>query len=121
MKPNTEWERLYSRPVVDKVLAISFVTVGELLFGAIKRKWGPARFADLRFRIRNTVVLPYDLALSETYASLKALLYASGRPVTDNDLWIAASAVRHSLPLISNNRSHFERIPELILITEHHS
>ncbi len=120
MKPNTVWEQLYSRHVVDKIPAISFVTVGELLFGAIKRNWGPARLADLRFRIRNAVVLPYDLALSETYAGLKAHLYLSGRPIADNDLWIAASAIRHSLPLISNNRDHFERIPELVLITEHH-
>jgi hypothetical protein len=38
--------------------------------------------------------------------------------VADNDLWIAACAVRHSIPLVSNNQAHFEGIPGLILITE---
>jgi hypothetical protein len=32
--------------------------------------------------------------------------------------WIEASAIRHSIPLVSNNRKHFERIPGLKLISE---
>jgi hypothetical protein len=35
----------------------------------------------------------------------------------DNDLWIAACALRHSVPLISNNRKHFEKISGLQLIS----
>jgi hypothetical protein len=38
--------------------------------------------------------------------------------VATNDLWIASSAIRHGIPLISNNRKHFEKIPTLILISE---
>jgi hypothetical protein len=41
-----------------------------------------------------------------------------GRIVADNDLWIASCAVRHKLPLISNNRKHFQVVPELDLISE---
>jgi hypothetical protein len=40
------------------------------------------------------------------------------RFVADNDMWIAASAVRHNVPLVSHNRDHFEGIPGLVLISE---
>jgi len=62
--------------------------------------------------------VPYDFALCVTYGDLKATLQDKGKTVADNDLWIAACSVRHSIPLISNNRSHFEDIPELLLISE---
>jgi predicted nucleic acid-binding protein len=101
-----------------KLLSLSFVTVGELLFWASKRKWGARKIADLYTRLRSTVIVPYDLALCETYGSVKAKLQESGRTVADNDLWIAACAIRHSIPLVSNNRAHFEGIPDLVLISE---
>lgn len=109
---------LYRPYVVGKTVAVSFITVGELLFGAKRRNWGPLKISDLQVRLRNAVILPYDLALCEAYGSLKALMYDSGRALTDNDLWIAASALRHSVPLVSNNRAHFEGIPGLVLKTE---
>jgi predicted nucleic acid-binding protein len=118
MKPDPTWALVYRPHVVGKTVALSFITVGELLFGARKRKWSNQKIADLRSRINRTVVLPYDLVLCETYGTLKAKLYASGRPLADNDLWIAACAIRHSVPLVSNNRGHFDRIPDLVLRTE---
>jgi predicted nucleic acid-binding protein len=109
---------MYRSHIVGKTLAVSFITVGELLFGAKKRNWGPRRISDLQTRLRNAVILPYDLGLCEAYGDLKAVIYSSGRVIADNDLWIAASALRHSIPLISNNRAHFEGIPGLVLRTE---
>ena len=99
-------------------MAVSFVTVGELLFGATKKKWGAEKLADLNQRLHRVVIVPYDFKLCETYGDLKSQLREKGRVVADNDLWIAACAVRHSIPLISNNRAHFEDIPGLILISE---
>jgi predicted nucleic acid-binding protein len=62
--------------------------------------------------------VPYDEAICDVYAELKAELSAAGYCVESNDLWIAACAVRHSIPLITNNRSHFENIPRLSIISE---
>jgi predicted nucleic acid-binding protein len=118
MKPDLTWGRLYSPYVIGKTIAVSFITVGELLFGARKRKWGAQKVAELQLRLRNAVIVPYDLAVCEAYGTLKAGLYESGRPIEDNDLWIAACAVRHAIPLVSNNRGHFEGIPGLVLRTE---
>jgi predicted nucleic acid-binding protein len=109
---------VYRPHLINKLVALSFVTVGELLFWANKRKWSNRKIADLYTRLKSTVIVPYDLALCETYGSLKAKLQESGRVVADNDLWIAACSIRHSIPLVSNNRAHFEGIPDLVLVSE---
>ncbi|MBI3694085.1 MAG: PIN domain-containing protein, partial [Acidobacteria bacterium] len=118
MKPGHPSEPIYRPHVTGKLIAVSFVTVGELLFGARKRGWGKIKVDDLLARLRSVVVVPYDFKVCETYADLKARLAAVGMVVADNDLWIAACAVRHSVPLISNNCAHFEKIPDLVLISE---
>ena len=97
---------------------MSFVTVGELLFGAYKKNWGNDKIEDLNRRLRSVVIVPYDREICNAYAGLKSRLQPQGRTVSDNDLWIAACAVRHSIPLISNNRKHFEVVPGLVLISE---
>ena len=74
--------------------------------------------AELENRLRSTIIIPYDYKVCATYADLKANLQEEGRKVADNDLWIAACAVRHKIRLISNNRSHFQNIPGLVLISE---
>lgn len=78
--------------------------------------WGPQKIADLKRRISLTQIIPYDMFLCETYADLKDRITKAGSPVPDNDLWIAATAVRHSIPLVTHNRRNFDDIPNLVLI-----
>jgi predicted nucleic acid-binding protein len=40
------------------------------------------------------------------------------RSTQHNDLWIAATALRHGLPLVTHNRRDFVDIPDLIVISE---
>jgi hypothetical protein len=71
--------------------------------------------------LKAVVIIPYDIEVCKTYARLKNDLKTpsgSDRVIGANDLWIAACAVRHGLPLISNNRKHFDGIPGLALICE---
>jgi predicted nucleic acid-binding protein len=109
---------LYKPHLQGRLVALSFVTVGELQFWAYRRKWSPRRIAGLNSRIRSTVIVPFDFALCETYGRLKAALQKAGRSIADNDLWIAACAIRHSIPLASHNRAHFAGIPDLVLKSE---
>jgi predicted nucleic acid-binding protein len=109
--------KIYRPQVQGKIVAVSFVTVGELYFGATKNKWSKAQLEGLNNRLRSTVIIPYDLAVCETYARLKASL-PKGRVIDGNDLWIAACAVRHSIPLLTHNRKHFDDFKELIVISE---
>lgn len=118
MKPGDKRAEAYRRHVQGPLLSVSFISVGELLFGAKKKRWGAAKMAGLNQSLRSVVVVPYDREICATYAELKARVQEMGRPVGDNDLWIAACAVRHQIPLVSNNRAHYEHIPGLVLISE---
>ena len=110
----------YRPHVRGKTVAISFVTVGELYLGAEKRGWGAAKRAELETRLRSVVIVPFDLGVCRAYAAISCLKTAEGtdRAISANDRWIAACAIRHNLPLVSNNRRHFEGIPGLALISE---
>ena len=118
MKPGDLRAEIYKKHIQGRLMAVSFITVGELLFGAKRKKWGAAKLADLNQRLRSVVIVPYDREVCATYADLKVRVQTIGRPVADNDLWIAACAVRHQIPLVSNNRDHYAHIPGLILISE---
>ena len=108
----------YEKHVKGKKLALSFITVGELLSWPKIRGWGETKTKELESRIARAGVIPYDELLCQTYADLRAQLLRIGRQVPDNDLWIAATAVRHSIPLISHNRKHYDEILGLVLISE---
>jgi tRNA(fMet)-specific endonuclease VapC len=107
----------YRPHVRGKTISISFITVGEIYFGAERRNWGRKTLNSFLERLKAVVVVPSDHEVCREYGRLKASLQEAGIVVADNDLWIAACALRHSVPLISNNRKHFEKISGLKLIS----
>ncbi len=110
----------YRPHVRGKTIGVSFITIGELYFGAKKKGWSDKTIASLEQHLKAAVIVPYDLEICKTYADLRASLKTqSGTDrVLQNDLWIAACAVRHKLTLVTNNRRHFEGIPGLSIISE---
>jgi tRNA(fMet)-specific endonuclease VapC len=104
------------RPIVEgATLALSFTTVAELWYGAVKRRWGEQRRNELRAGMRPYAVLPYSRDLSYGWGELRAALEGAGQPLADNDLWIATTALHYDIPLATNNVRHFERVPGLRL------
>ena len=91
------------------------VTVGEMLYGAAKRgdPQLEQRVHDLILRAQ--AVLPFDEPAAEVYGSLRATLERAGRPLTEPDLRIAATALSRDLTLVSGNVRHFARVPGLRL------
>lgn len=84
--------------------------MGELYFWTVNRNWSLKKIADLEQRIKAAVIVPYGLDLCKEFARVKQSL-PQGRVVPTNDLWIAACAIRHSIPLVTNNFKHFDGIP----------
>jgi tRNA(fMet)-specific endonuclease VapC len=108
----------YTPHLTGKILAISFVTVGELYYGAEKKGWGQPRRMRLETTLRNFLIIPYDHEIARTYARVLVVTEKLGRPISSNDAWIAACAVRHGVPLVTHNAKHFEFVSQLELITE---
>ncbi len=113
---DTRGER-YGSHVRAKTVALSFITVGELYVWAEKKGWSGRTLGQFEERLRAAVIVPYDLELCKTYGRVKVSLPV-GRVVPPNDLWIAVCAIRHSIPLVTNNPKHYEGIPGLKVITE---
>jgi tRNA(fMet)-specific endonuclease VapC len=57
-------------------------------------------------------VLAVDKDTAEQYAEVRDELKRKGRPIPGNDVWIAALARQHALPLLSRDR-HFDFVPRL--------
>lgn len=87
-----------------QVPAISFQSVGELWYGAIRRDLGDKKRRLLDGAIQRMTVLSVDEAMVRIWAELRASSEASGFTKQVADLWIAATAKRHDLPLLTNDR-----------------
>ena len=111
----------YEPSVQNHLLAITFITVGELYFGAEKRNWGEKKRKELETTLRNFVVIPYDHEIARCYGRLVAERQRNGKPIAPNDAWIAACTVRHGVPLVTHNAKDFEGIPALQVITKYSS
>jgi tRNA(fMet)-specific endonuclease VapC len=102
--------------VVDRlpevVPYISAITVGELYFGAFLSGRFDENIAKIQHLERTFGVLVTDSATGEFYGRLKADLRAIGRPIPENDIWIAATASEYRLPLVTRDR-HFDYVSGL--------
>ena len=108
----------YTPHVEGRLLAIAFITVGELYFGAEKGNWGVKKRKELETTLRNFVVIPYDHEIARCYGRLVAEQQRKGNSIAPDDAWIAACAVRHGVPLVTHNAKHFKDILSLKVITE---
>ncbi len=80
-------------------LYLPWVVLGELHYGASRSQRREAQIERIRDFLRTAVLLLPDQATAEHYGQLKAELAQVGKPIPDNDLWIAALARQHDLPL----------------------
>jgi tRNA(fMet)-specific endonuclease VapC len=109
---------VYDPYIRGRAIVLSFVTVGELYVWAARRHWNAKRISSLEQRLHSLVIVPYDFELCKIYGRIRAALLDKGRPVASNDLWIASSAIRHDIPLVTHNGKHFSSIRGLKVITE---
>lgn len=103
------WERPQAEPfaplLLGKLPFVSFVTVGEMFYGAVKANWGKPRIAKMEAILRRYTVIPGTYDIAQRYGDVKR---AFRDQVGGNDMWIAATALAHELPVVTNNLTHFE-------------
>ncbi|MCX6622345.1 MAG: type II toxin-antitoxin system VapC family toxin [Acidobacteria bacterium] len=93
-------------------IELPVIVLGEYRYG-IRQSRSRVRYERwLGDVIASCRVLAVDEATTEHYAEIREELKRNGRPIPANDLWIAALARQHSLPLLSRDQ-HFDFVPEL--------
>lgn len=94
-------------------MAISSITMAELLHGAQKSERVLQNLAAVEDFCSRLEVLPYGGKAAQHYGAIRAALEKQGQPIGVNDLHIAAHARSEGLVLVTNNVSEFERVPAL--------
>ncbi len=93
-------------------LYIPAIVMGELFFGA----YGSARVKENLARAKayslQTEILEVSEETADYYGRIKADLKRLGRPIPENDLWIAALSMQHRLTLASRDQ-HFAQVSGL--------
>lgn len=96
-------------------MAISAITLAELLHGAEKSSNPSANQAVVEDFCSRLDVLPYDASAAVHYGSIRGALERQGAPIGVNDLHIAGHARSQGLTLVTNNLREFRRVPGLLL------
>lgn len=96
----------YSEP------ALTLISIGELIFGALKSARPAANREDLDRRLRGFHILMPDRETAEVYGQIRFALRRKGRPIPENDVWIAALALQHGLPILTRD-AHFREVEGL--------
>jgi tRNA(fMet)-specific endonuclease VapC len=99
--------------VEDVYLALA--VLGELLYGAYKSKQKEKMLAQVREFFRGCIVILPDEKTAEFYGQIKAELAIAGKPIPENDIWIAAVARQHDLPVATRDQ-HFSLVNGLAIL-----
>ncbi len=86
--------------------------LGELFFGAAKSGRPAENAANVERLAASSVVIPCDLNVAREFGLVKQRLKQKGRLIPENDIWIAATAICHSLVLVTRDR-HFLQVERL--------
>lgn len=106
--------------VVDHIndadeLFISSTILGEMLYGAYNSTNVEFNIHRINSFLSSAGLLSCDESTSHIYGNMKMELRRKGRPIPDNDIWIAASARQHSLTLVTRD-NHFDEVDGLPVI-----
>ena len=91
-------------------ISLPVVVLGEYRYGLKSSRQRAAREKWLDELEANCSVLDITSDTSRTYAEIRYELRRAGKPIPENDLWIAALARQHGLPVLSKD-AHFDEVP----------
>ena len=93
---------------------IASIVLGELYYGAYKSSRVTENVAKINEFAANNSVLVCDTRTAEEYGQIKNGLRAKGRPIPENDIWIAALAKQYGLKLVTRD-GHFGEVNGLTI------
>jgi len=97
------------------IIFIPATVSGELLYGAVNS----GRVTENRQAVYDflscSVFIPIDEKITARYAEVRYGLKKIGRPMPENDIWIAAVCLDTDIPLLTQD-GHFENVRGLNVI-----
>ena len=105
------------RAVPPSRIAVSVVTTGELRLGVLVAESGQARAQRLEtLQLAESLEpLPVTRQVAARWASLRLSLRDAGRSMPLNDSWIAATALAHDMPVVTQD-DDYDDVPGLRVV-----
>jgi tRNA(fMet)-specific endonuclease VapC len=95
-------------------LYLPVTALGEILYGAHKSTFKAKSLEQIKDFSQLCALLGADEKTAGYYGRISAELGRLGRLIPQNDIWIAAIALEHNLPLATRDQ-HFSSVPGLTL------
>jgi tRNA(fMet)-specific endonuclease VapC len=99
----------------DATVFVPVIVLGELFHGA----FASARIADNMAEVEDFAasvkVLVCDLGVARRFGEIRRDSWRKGTPIPDNDVWIAATALVHGLPIVTSD-AHFDQVDGLTVV-----
>ena len=100
-------EGLKEKLSTEKII-IPSVVIGELYFGAYASSREKKRLKEVTEFIVNYEIIYIDEDTARFYGQIKSQLKKSGTPIPENDVWISALSMQHSLTIATRDL-HFDK------------
>lgn len=104
-----------ARMAPGTAMYVSSVILGELFFGARNSSRLQVNLANVEHFAAAMNMLMVDTGTARLYGEIRKSLETKGRRILENDIWIAATAILHSLPLATRD-SHFDYVDGLKIL-----
>lgn len=88
------------------------IVVGELYYGSLKSKLTKDNILRIEDFILSVPVICPDINTARMYGRIKNQLSKKGKPIPENDIWIAALARQHGMTVATCDR-HFQHVAAL--------
>jgi predicted nucleic acid-binding protein len=108
----------YEPHLRGRSVVIPFAAFAELLFGAEVKNWGAVRRASIAGFVRRSSIYYPDERICELWSEIRDAGRRAGRPLPQQDAWVAAIALYLDVPLVTHNARHYLGVSELQVITE---
>ncbi|MFG6094652.1 type II toxin-antitoxin system VapC family toxin [Leptothoe sp. ISB3NOV94-8A] len=95
-------------------IAVSVITVMELRYGLLNNPQRAQKIEPTIVTLLDSItILPMGIEEAEEAAQIRARLKEQGQPIGAYDILIAATALQHSLLMVTANQREFDRVPGL--------
>ena len=108
-------------PIVSKMLAalstlyLPVPVIAELIFTARNSSRSAENLKKYNEFIDACNILNITRETTDHYSSIRLELKQKGRPIPENDIWIAAICIEQNLPLVTGD-AHFDNIDDLKIV-----
>ena len=101
---------------IDKAkgIFIPAIVLGELYYGAFYSTHIRKNIGNIQKIIDNYTILNIDNETAAIYGNLKASLRKKGKPIPENDIWIAAIAEQYKLIIVTRDK-HFKEVEDITI------